>query len=427
MSVRPEESRCPFSGDEPVVPAQYVTSPGFDPHAAAARLRERGPVHPIDFPAGSADHAYVVVDHASVMRGFGDPDISKTLEAAPAWFREQTVRSSSVLASNMLLADPPEHTRLRKLVSRAFLPRRMELLRPRVQEITDDLIDAFPETGEFDLLEAFALPLPMMVICAFLGVPYADRDRFIDWGRVLSQDPGQEGEAALERKRVNDQVEEYFTDVLAQRRARPQEDLLGDLVRAADEDDMFTDEELVSTAIFLVIAGHKTTANLVGNGVWSLLRHPEQLELLRANPELTDSAIEEFLRYEGSVDRGTLRTTARDLTLGGQAVPEGSFVHLSVSAANRDPAVFDDPDRFDITRSPNRHMTFGHGPHFCAGAPLARLEGRIAFETLLRRVPDLACTVPPETLPWVADSSISRGLERLPVRIVGKRPRAGTA
>uniref|UniRef100_A0AAU2VFA7 Cytochrome P450 n=1 Tax=Streptomyces sp. NBC_00003 TaxID=2903608 RepID=A0AAU2VFA7_9ACTN len=138
---------------------------------------------------------------------------------------------------------------------------------------------------------------------------------------------------------------------------------------------------------------------------------------------MTDSAIEEFPRYEGSVDRGTLRAAARDLTLGGQAVPSGSFVHLSVSAANRDPAVFAEPDRFDITRSPNRHLTFGYGPHFCAGAPLARLEGRIAFETLLRRIPDIACTVPPEALTWVADSSISRGLERLPVRVAGKRPR----
>ncbi|MGW7098706.1 cytochrome P450 family protein [Streptomyces sp. NPDC054838] len=423
MSAPSEESRCPFSGDEPVVPAAYVTCPGADPHPSVARLRDRGPVHPIDFPSGAADPAYVVVDHASVLRAFGDPGISKTLDAAPDWFREQTVQNSSVLTSNMLLADPPEHTRLRKLVGRAFLPRRMELLRPRVQKITDDLIDAFPDSGEFDLLDSFALPLPMMVICAFLGVPYADRDRFIDWGRVLSQDPSQEGEAASQRKRVNDDVVGYFTDVLAQRRAEPREDLLGDLVRAADEDGMFTDEELVSTAIFLVIAGHKTTANLVGNGVWALLSHPEQLELLRRRPELMDSAVEELLRYEGSVDRGTLRTATRDLTLGGAHIPKGSFVHLSVSAANRDPAVFTEPDRLDITRTPNRHMTFGHGPHFCAGAPLARLEGQIAFETLLRRIPGIEFAVPPGTLTWVADSSISRGLERLPIRIAGKLPR----
>ncbi|MEU0743236.1 cytochrome P450 [Streptomyces sp. NPDC006134] len=420
MPGHPEPPAVP---DAPVVPTEFVTCPGADPHTAAARLRERCPVHPVDFPAGAADHAYIVVGHDAVTRAFGDPRISKTLEKAPAWFREQTVSNSSVLTRNMLLADPPEHTRLRKLVSRAFLPRRMELLRPQVQEITDELIDAFPESGEFDLLEEFALPLPLMVICAFLGVPYEDRDLFTRWGKVLSQDPSQEGEAARERKRVNDEVVEYFTGVLARRRAEPREDLLGDLVRAADEDGMFTDEELVSTAIFLVIAGHKTTANLVGNGVWALLTHPDQLELLRSRPELTDSAIEEFLRYEGSVDRGTLRTAAEDLTLGGQPIPKGSFVHLSVSAANRDPAVFPDPDRFDITRSPNRHLTFGHGPHFCAGAPLARLEGRIAFETLLRRVPRLEPAVPPEKLTWIADSSISRGLERLPVRIAGKLPR----
>ena len=179
----------------------------------------------------------------------------------------------------MLLADPPEHTRLRKLVSRAFLPRRMALLRPRIQELTDDLIDAFPECGELDLLPAFAFPLPLMVICEFLGIPYEDRPLFLRWGRVLSQDPSQEGAQARERRLVNDEVVDYFTKVLAVRRAdapgNVRDDLIGDLVRAADTDGMFSDEELISTIIFLIIAGHKTTANLIGNGMEALLRHPD--------------------------------------------------------------------------------------------------------------------------------------------------------
>ncbi|MEU4114227.1 cytochrome P450 [Kitasatospora sp. NPDC028055] len=415
--ARPDGAVCPFR-----VPTEFVTDPGPNPHPATAELRAQGAVHPIDFPAG-ADGSYVVIDHDSVTRAFGDPRLSKRLDAAPAWFRDQTLQNSSVLASNMLLADGAEHTRLRSLVSRAFVPRRMELLRPQIQRITDDLIDAFPESGELDLLDAFALPLPLMVICAFLGVPYEDRPLFQHWGKVLSQDPSQEGDAARERKLVNDAVVEYFTDVLAKRRAEPQEDLLGDLVRAADEDGVFTDAELISTAIFLIIAGHKTTANLIGNGVWALLTHPEQLELLRSRPELMEPAVEEFLRYEGSVDRGTLRTTTEDVRIGDVEIPSGSFVHLSVSGANRDAAVFPDPDRFDITRSPNRHMTFGHGPHFCAGAPLARLEGQIAFATLLRRLPELELAVPADRLTWVADSSISRGLEDLPVRFTSRLPR----
>ena len=186
---------------------------------------------------------------------------------------------------------------------------------------------------------------------------------------------------------------------------------------------MFSDEELISTIIFLIIAGHKTTANLIGNGMEALLRHPDQLARLRAEPAMVPSAVEEFLRYEGSVDRGTLRVAAEDMHLGGVDIPKGAFVHLSISAADRDPAAFEDPDRFDITRSPNRHLAFGHGAHFCAGAPLARLEGQVAFATLLRRLPVLDLAVPAQELTWVADSSISRGLERLPIRIAGRRPR----
>lgn len=411
----PEETR-----DSNVVPGGFVTCPGSDPHPATARLRVRGAVHPIDFPTGA--EAYVVVDYDTAMRALSDPRLSKSLDKAPAWFRDQTLENSSVLASHMLLSDPPEHTRLRKLVSRAFLPRRMETLRPRIQGIIDDLIDAFPASATFDLLEAFALPLPLMVICAFLGVPYEDHERFRYWSRVLSNDPVQ-AEDARERGRVNEAVTEYLTDALAQRRVEPREDLLGDLVRAADDDGMFTDQELVSTAILLIIAGHKTTANLIGNGTWALLCHPGQMELLRARPELMDSAVEEFLRYEGSVDRGSLRTASENMRIGGVDIPEGSLVHLSFAAANRDPAAFDDPHRFDITRSPNRHMGFGHGAHFCAGAPLARLEGRIAFTTLLRRARELELAVPQDQLTWVADSSTSRGLRSLPVRTGRPLPR----
>jgi cytochrome P450 len=186
---------------------------------------------------------------------------------------------------------------------------------------------------------------------------------------------------------------------------------------------MFTDEELVSTMIQLILAGHKTTASLIGNGTVALLRHPDQLAMLRANPSLVPAAVEEFLRYEGSVDRGSLRVAAEEMELGGVCIPKESFVHLSVSSANRDPAVFADPDQLDITRSPNKHFGFGHGAHFCAGAPLARLEVQIAFASLLRRVPKIELAVPFEELSWFSDTSIARGLEALPVRTEGRLPR----
>ena len=409
---------------EPVT-GDYITNPGANPHDLSARLRAECPVHRIDYPAGAS--AYVVVDYKTNQEAFNDTRLSKQLENAPAWFRERTLENSPVVAASMVLSDPPEHTRLRRLVSRSFLPRRLKRLRPIVQDITDDLIDAFPESGEVDLLTDFSYPLPLTTICFLFGVPESDRELFKYWGKYLSGSPGDSDPGrAAKRKEVNDEVTEYLGAVLADRRAHRdqlREDLFSDLVRAADEDDMFTDEELVSTMIQLILAGHKTTATLIGNGTVALLRHPDQLELLRSRPELVSSAVEEFLRYEGSVDRGSLRVAAEDMELGGVPIPKESFVHLSISAANRDPAVFADPDRLDITRSPNQHFAFGHGPHFCAGSPLARLEANIAFETLLRRLPSFELAVPFEELPWIADSSIGRGVEAVPLRFEKRLPR----
>jgi cytochrome P450 len=403
------------------LPAEFLTSPGANPHPANADQRVRCPVQRVDYPSGA--QAYVLLDYRNVSDAFGDPRLSKRLDNTPDWFRDRARENSPVMARNLLVTDPPEHTRLRKLINKAFVPRRMEALRPRVREIADDLIDAFPSSGEFDLMSEFAIPLPLMVICESLGVPFADRPRFEAWGRVLSQSPYQQGAADQRRQRVSDEVEAYFSKALAARRADLREDLMSDLIRAADEDASFDEHELITMMIFLIIAGHRTTANLLGNGTQLLLRHPDQCARLRAEPGLVDTAVEEFLRYEGSVHRASLRVTTEDIQVGGVNIPTKSFVHLSMSAANRDPAVFADPDAFDITRSPNRHLAFGRGAHFCPGAPLARLEAQVAFPLLLRRLPTLELAVPPEELRWVNDSSIGRGLEELPVRISGRLPR----
>ncbi|MFJ1767387.1 cytochrome P450 [Amycolatopsis sp. NPDC088138] len=403
------------------LPTEFILKPGPDPHPANAELRSRCPVHKVDYPAGA--EAYLVMDYEHVNSAFSDPRLSKRVDNAPGWYRERALANSPVMTRNLLVSDPPEHTRLRKLVSRAFLPRRIEALRPRIQEITDDLIDSLPESGEVDLMDAFAIPLPLTVICESLGVPFADRPLFEAWGRVLSQSPNQLGDADRRRKEVNDEVDEYFGRTLRERRAALGDDLMSDLIRTADADGRYTPEELITTTTFLIIAGHKTTANLIGNGTVLLLTHKEQFDLLRSDPGLVETAVEEFLRYEGSVDRASLRVTTEDVRLGGVDIPKQSFVHLSVCSADRDPAVFEDPDRFDITRTPNHHMAFGFGAHFCPGAPLARLEGQVAFPTLLRRLRGLELTVAPEELAWLEDSSTSRGVETLPVRFEKKLPR----
>ncbi|MFF5365698.1 cytochrome P450 [Streptomyces sp. NPDC013187] len=413
------------------LPPEFFTAPeGNDLHTANAALRAGGcPVHAINYPVGG--EGYVVADYTTVLKAFSDPRLSKQVDNAPAWFRDLVKDSSPVLVRNMLTADPPEHTRLRKLVSRAFVPRRMELLRPRVQEITDELIDAFPEQGEVNLME-FAFALPMRVICEFLGVPVADRPQLHTWGNWLSGAPYPDAKSNQKLKDASENIERYLLDLLADRRANLGDDLVSILVRAADEEDRFTNDELVSTLVLLIIAGHKTTANLIGSGTHALLTHPDQLELLRSRPELADSAVEEFLRFESPVYRGTLRVAAEDMELGGCPIPKESFVHLLMGSANRDPDAFEKPDELDITRTANRHLAFGQGPHFCVGAPLSRVEGNIAFTTLLRRLPGLRLAVPADEIDWLFDNSTSRGLVKLPVTYdarlaAGTRPAADTS
>ncbi|MFJ6797367.1 cytochrome P450 [Streptomyces sp. NPDC091268] len=400
------------------LPAAFFTEPGPSPHAETARFRARCPVHKIDYPPGS--DAYAVLAYKEVEQALGDPRLSKQVESLPERYREKAAQSL-LMVRNLGFADPPEqHGRLRRPISRAFTPGRITGLRPRIQEIVDDLIDALPEDGEVDLLDAFALPLPLTVICEYLGVPVEDRPLFQQWGYVLSQDPFQHSEAEL--KAATEAFTEYFSGLVAERRSDLREDLLSDLIRGRDEG-VFSERELFSTILLLLIAGHKTVANMLGNGTALLLCHPAQLAALRAAPGLVPSAVEEILRYEGSASWASLRIAAQDMRLGDVDIPRGSFVHLSLSGAGHDPAVYEDPERFDVTRSPNRHLAFGHGPHFCVGAPLGRLQGEIAFTTLLRRLPDLELAVAPEEIAWLSDSSLSRGLDALPVRPGKRLPR----
>ncbi|MBB3733684.1 cytochrome P450 family protein [Nonomuraea dietziae] len=392
------------------LPFEFLFTPEFsrDPYAVYASLREQGPIFPIDFPPGF--DAYLIIDHEHGRAALNDPRLSKDMQRFGDYFKAIATEDDILFDSNMLSVDPPDHTRLRRIVSKAFTPRRVEELRPRVQAITDELIDGF-EGGAAELIDEFAFPLPIIVICELLGIPSQDRDQFREWSSLLVN-PTFVPEEVERRRAAARATTAYFRRMCEERRQEPRDDLISALV-AMEE---LTEKELISTLSLLLIAGHETTVNLIGNGVLALLRNPDQLDLLRAKPELLPNAIEEFLRYDGPVERSTPRFASEDLEIAGTRIPRGAMVHVSIGAVGRDPEVFAEPDRLDITRTDNRHVAFGHGIHFCLGAPLARLEGQIAIGTLLERLPQLALGCAEEELSRRLTGSVVRGLSRLPIR-----------
>lgn len=311
---------------------------------------------------------------------------------------------------HLLNLDPPDHTRLRALVHKGFTPHIIENLRPRIQQIADDLLDTVQDEQEFDLLARFAFPLPITVIAELLGVPAADQDKFRAWTKALI--------FGLSEDEARVSVLEftmYMHEMIDDRYANPRDDLISALVAAEESGDKLDRMELLSMIFLLLVAGHETTVNLIGNGTLALLQNPDQLRLLRENPALVKSAVEEMLRYNGPVEAPTMRWAFEDVEIGGVVIPQGDIVMPSLLAANRDPEVFENPNTFDITRDPNRHIAFGSGIHYCLGAPLARLEGAIAFNALLPRLPNLALNTDVAQLEW-NDSLLLHGMKALPVR-----------
>jgi cytochrome P450 len=302
-------------------------------------------------------------------------------------------------------------------VSKAFTPRVVEGLRPRIQRMVDDLITRAERAGSMDLIEEFAYPIPVSVICEMLGVPIEDHERFKGWGLDIAR--GLDSvllppESDIPRRSgvARHALSDYFRGLIAERRAAPRGDLLSALIAAEEAGDKLSEDELIATCNLLLIAGHETTVNLIGNGTLALLRHPAELRRLREHPELIGSAVEELLRYDGPVQR-TARIPSIDVTIGGRTIPRGAMVMPFIGAADRDPAPFPNPDRLDLARADNRHIAFGLGIHFCLGAPLARVEGQIAIGTLVRRLPKLALDV---AQPECRQSLTLRGLKALPVR-----------
>lgn len=310
---------------------------------------------------------------------------------------------------HLLSLDAPEHTRLRSLVHKAFTPRTVQDLQPRIQSIADDLLAAMSEKSETDLITDFAHPLPIIVIAEMLGVDPADRDKFREWTQVLLHGMGhQDGQLAVM------EFVQYMNEQIEIREHEDKGDILTALVRAENEGDKMDRMELLSMIFLLLVAGHETTVNLIGNGTLLLLQHPEQMQKLQADPTLIKTAVEEMLRYNGPVEAPTWRFASQDVEIGDVTIPTGDVVLPSLLAANRDPDVFDDPNTFDITRDPNRHVAFGAGVHYCVGAPLARLEGTIAIKSLLAKYPNLRLNASVGDLEW-APSTLIHGLRALPV------------
>ncbi|MEU4248169.1 cytochrome P450 [Amycolatopsis sp. NPDC026612] len=387
----------PAAKDHPAVPlgALYAGHP---------------PMSRIAFPSGH--EGWLVTRYDDVRTVFSDPRFSRHLlyPGAPCVIEPGDFSTGEHSILNM---DPPDHTRLRRLSAQAFTVRRIAALRPRIQELADELLRALVAHGPpADLVEEFAFPLPTAVMCELLGVPFAGRERFRQWSRVIVT-PMQHAPADVEQAR-RDGAEDMAA-LVAAKRAHPAEDFLSALVHARDEDgDRLTEPELIDLATQLLLAGHETTVSLIACGVVLLCRHPEQLAALRADPALMPGAVEEIMRYDGPVDSSLLRVALEDIELGGVLVRRGEAVLAHVGAANRDENVFPAATEFNVRRKGVPQLGFGHGIHFCLGAALARLEGEIALRALLDRVPGLALAVAPETIAWRPPLSV-RGPEAVPV------------
>lgn len=397
-----------------------------DPFPLFAAVRELGPVHPVTLADGHA--AWLVVRYDEARSLLNDRRLSKDMQAAFASGATAVAEGlpGPAFARHMLAVDPPDHTRLRRLVSAAFSVRRIEGLRPRVQAIVDDLLDGVAAAGadhRVDLVAAFAFPLPFTVICELLGVPDADRPTL---GReirtLLAPTPTPE---EYERARTaSDAVVAMLVGLVESKQDHPGDDLVTALIRARDGHECLDQQELLSTIFQLIVAGHDTTTSLIGNAVVALMRHPDELARLQSDPDRIGPAVEELLRYDAPVPHSTFRYAIEPVEISGVTIPAGAQVIISLAAANRDSDRFTDPESLDVARSDQRHLAFGHGIHFCLGAPLARMEGVLALGALLRRFPELRLAIPAEELRWGhGDGLVLRGLSELPVVAGPARPR----
>jgi cytochrome P450 len=389
---------------------------GWDLHDVLARMRRESPVVEVTLPTGAT--AWLVTRYDDAQRALSDPRFSKAVMPAGGVNYRALVPESVERALNrhMLATDPPDHTRLRRLVAGPFAPRRVAAMRPWIEQIAERLLDGVSGAVEVDLLDAYAAPLPIQVICELLGIPVEDQTTFRGWVNAILAGPMNVAEWPPAVMALLD----YIRGLLVAKRQDPGDDLLSALITARDEGDRLTDDELTSMVYLLLIAGHETTTNLIANGMLLLLSEPARWERVVAEPELLPGVVEECLRYEGPVQTATFRTTLEPVELGGHLIPAGATVLVSLSSANRDADRFPDPDRLVLDRPATPNLAFGHGIHYCLGAPLARLEGQVAFAALARRFPGMRLAVPLDQLSW-RPSVLIRGLAALPVTLNGTR------
>ena len=393
-----------------------ITSAAFkaNPFPFYAQLRAEAPVFPVTLP--TKQRAWLVTRYDDVLAVFKDerlaknrynamtPEQLKNAPRMPSFFKP--------FERSLLNLDDPDHARLRVLVHKAFTPRRIEQMRDQIQNVTNELLDAAEPRGGMDVIADFALPLPLTMIGRILGIPAKDNDKFRRWTKTLLSAATNPNPLVLIPSMMS--FMSYMRKQIKERQAHPQEDLITALAQAKEGNDSLTEDEILAMIFLLLSAGHETTVNLIGSGMLALLEHPDQQAKLRNQPMFSKTAIEEILRFVCPAEMATERYAREDITIAGTTIPRGELVLAVIASANRDANYFDNPDALDVERTNNKHLALGQGIHYCLGAPLARLEGQIAIETLLQRMPNLHLSVAPEQLRW-RGGLILRGLEALPV------------
>ena len=402
--------------DEMLVSKEFLV----DPYPILHRLREEDPVHWSDSIGGWVLTRYddIVTTFRDVTRFSNEGRLARAVEYLPAASRAKfKIFEDHYRMKSLIHSDPPDHTRLRALVTKAFSPRLVEAMRPRIQAIVNGLLDSVQGRGQMDVIRDLAVPLPVTVLAQIFGAPASDQMLFKGWADDLLafqglNKPSEETLAGSQKALV--EIRGYLAGLIQERQRQPREDLLSELVAAEAEGGKLSESELLNSCITLLVAGHETSTSMIGNGIYTLLSHPDQWRLLQSDPSLLTSAIEEILRYESPVARQP-RLMKQDTEMGGKQIRSGEMVFQMLNAANRDPAYFTEPDRFDITRQKNRHLAFGFGIHFCVGATLARAEAHIVFSTVMERLPRIRLA---EDKPdWDLQKPNSRMLKTLPVLV----------
>ncbi|MFJ7931816.1 cytochrome P450 [Peribacillus sp. NPDC096622] len=386
-----------------------------NPYPTLAYYREHEPVHPFIISQGEYQRqAWLITRYQDVITLLKDEKVTKDVINILKSDGEQTQEQQKeldLIVNNMLFKDPPDHSRLRTLVHKVFTPKMITGLQNRIEQISSELIEEMKNKTDVDLIEDYAVPLPVTVISEMMGIAEEDRHQFRVWSNAITNISN--GDNAPKFQESIKQFIRYLEKIIEKRKKNPSDDIISGLIIAEENGDMLSHKELLSMLFLLIVAGHETTVNLIGNGMLALLQHRDQLEKLKDHPEYMKTAIEEFLRFTNPVEFATSRYAVEDFIFRDQEIKKGDFIFLGLAAANRDPDQFINPNKLDITRNPNKHLAFGNGIHFCLGAPLARLEGQVAFQQLIQNFPDITLRSDIE-IKW-RHSEIFRGLESLPI------------